>query len=187
MRRRHLLFSIPLAGGFAGSRADEGAPGPRHKISAAALYEALSARFPARAGVRGLLEIELGSPRLLLLPARQQLGAGLQVELRGIRLPAQAGSGEVEVAFGLRYEPADRSVRAVRPEVLGVSWPGFSAQDRQAAQNLLAAVLGQVDEVVLHRLSAGDLALPQAMGLQPRELQVLDDGVLVLFGPASPR
>jgi hypothetical protein len=183
MRRRRLIF-VPLAGWFASAGADDDARGPQHKISAATLLNALSTRFPLRAGVRGLLEIELDSPRLLLLPARNRLGVGLQVHMSGLQLAPQARAGDVEVVFGLRYEPADRSVRAVRPEPLGLDWPGLSAQDPQAARALLSAVLRQVDEVVLQQLSARDLALPQTMGLQPRELQVVEDGVLVLFGPA---
>jgi hypothetical protein len=183
MRRRCLLF-FPFAFRMAGARAGDDAGGPRHKISAAVLHAAMSERFPLRAGVRGLLELELNSPRLLLLPARNQLGAGLQVQVRGMQLQPQPPPGDVEVTFGLRYEPADRSVRAVHPEVLDVSWPGLAPQDRQAVQSLLSGLMRQVDEVVLQRLSARDLALPEAMGLQPRELQVVEDGVLVLFGPA---
>ena len=138
--RRRLLLLTALAARCAGARAED-APGPRHKISAASLYEAMAARFPLRAGVRGVLEISLDSPRLLLLPARNRLGVGLQVQLSGLQLPAQARAGDVEVVFGLRYEPADRSVRAVRPEPLGLDWPGLGAHDQQAARELLSAVL----------------------------------------------
>lgn len=188
MRRRHALL-VPWAAAAFRVRAEEDAraSGPRHKISAATLFEALSARFPLRTGVPGLLELELDSPRLLLLPARNQLGAGVQVHLRGVPLPPQAQSGDVEIAFGLRYEKADRTVRAVRPELLAMDWPGLRARDAQTAQNLLAALLREVDEVVLQRLSERELALPLAMGLQPQALRVVDDGVLVLFANAPPR
>ena len=43
---------------------------PRHKISAAALHQALSARFPLRFGLTGILGIEVSAPRLHLLASR---------------------------------------------------------------------------------------------------------------------
>ena len=49
---------------------------PRHKISAAALHQALSARFPLRFGLTGILGIEVSAPRLHLLASRNLLGAG---------------------------------------------------------------------------------------------------------------
>lgn len=188
MRRRHALLVPWTAAAFrARAEEDAAASGPRHKISAATLFEALSARFPLGAGVPGLVELVLDSPRLLLLPARNQLGTGVQVQLRGMPLPPQARSGAVDIAFGLRYEKTDHTVRAVRPELLSMDWPGLRAQDRQTAQALLAALLREVDEVVLQRLTERELALPQAMGLEPQALRVVDDGVLVLFANAAPR
>jgi hypothetical protein len=40
-----------------------------------------------------------------------------------------------------------------------------------------------VGEVVLHRFAARELALPDTMGFEADEIRVVDDGVVVLFGP----
>src|SRR4051812_3848634 len=53
---------------------------PRYRISAAQLYEALSARFPMRLGMPGLLELQVSAPELLILPTRNKLGASLRVQ-----------------------------------------------------------------------------------------------------------
>ncbi|HET8745946.1 MAG TPA: DUF1439 domain-containing protein [Ramlibacter sp.] len=165
-----------------GLLAQEMPAGPRQKISAARLYEALSARFPLRLAIAPVLQVQISAPRLLLLPARNQLGAALRAEFAGLQLGG-AQAGEMDLVFGLRYEPSDRSLRARDPQILEIRWPGLPPETAQALQGLLPALSQQLGEVVLHRFTARDLALPETMGLQPQELQVVDDGLLVLFGP----
>lgn len=167
-------------------RAEEEAAQPRHKISAAELYAALSARFPVRIGFGGLLRLEVNAPRLLLRPARNQLGAALQAQLSGVQL-APSPPGEVEIVFALRYEAADQTVRAHHPEILDLRWPGLPPDTRQALQDVLPALLGNVGEVVLHRFTPRELALADTMGFEPQRIEVAEDGLVILFGPKPPR
>jgi hypothetical protein len=180
-----MLRRLILAG-FVGwplqrSLAREAGPRPRYKVSAAQLYQALARRFPIRFGVPGLLELQVSAPRLLLLPARNLLGATLVTEVSGAQFP-QAGPGEADLVFALRYESADRTLRAHHPQVLDLRWPGLPAQPREALLAALASLSDNVGEVVLHRFTAGELGLPETMGLQPDEIQVLADGVVIFFG-----
>ena len=89
---------------------------PHHKIPASQLLEALSARFPLRFAVPGVMDLVVGDPALLLLATRNKLGSALQLEARGPALRDQV-KAEVDVLFGLRYEPGDRTVRTQDPEV----------------------------------------------------------------------
>ena len=95
------------------------------------------------------------------------------------RLPA----GEMDVVFALRYEPSDQTVRARKPEILDLRWPGMPAEILPAVQAMLPEMTRNMAEFVLHKLSPRELALPDTMGFEPQELQVLDDGLLILFGP----
>ena len=165
--------------------AQEEAPRPRHKVSAGELYEALSRRFPVRLGVAGLLDLQVSAPRLLLLPARNRLGAALQAEVSGVQLP-RPQAGEMDLVFALRYEPSDQTLRAHDPEILDLRWPGMPPDTRQALRELLPAMTRRVGEVVLHRFTARELALPEAMGVEPQELQVVEDGLVVFFGRRKP-
>jgi hypothetical protein len=161
---------------------DEG-PRPRHRISAAQLHQALSARFPLRLGLAGLLDLEVSAPRLLLLPGPNQLGATLLAQVGGLQL-RQVHAGEVDLVFSLRYEPADRSVRAHRLELRALRWPGLPPATVQALQELLPAIARDaVGEVVLHRFVPHELALADTMGFEPQEITVVDDGIVVWFGP----
>lgn len=161
--------------------ADEDNATPRQRISAAQLYEALAARFPVRLAFGSLLELQVSAPRLLLLPARNKLGAALQAQLGGLPMPA----AELEIVFALRYEPSDRTVRGRDPEFLDVRWPGAPPETLQVLRGVLPALAQQLGEVVLHRMSPRELALPETMGFEPGDLQVTEDGLTVLFRPKA--
>ena len=183
MHRRSLLTALACSWPALPAFAQDDAGRPRHRISARELHDALSAKFPVRFGVTGLVDVRISAPRLLLLPSRNKLGAGLVANIGGMQMQ-QPQSAELDVAFALRYEPTDRTVRAHQLEVLGLRAPGLLPETAQLLQRLLPAMAREaVGEVVLHRFAARELALPDSMGFEPEEIRVLDDGVLVLFGP----
>lgn len=160
------------------------APRPRHKISASTLFEALRKRFPVRAGFGPLLQLQVDAQQLLLQPARNRLGASLLGQLGGMQAGA-ATQGEVDLVFALRYEPSDRTLRAHQAEVLDVRWPGLPAESLQPLRSVLREMAQHLGEVVLHKLEPGDLALADTMGFEPRELRVVEDGLVVFFGPKA--
>lgn len=179
MDRRRLVFALALAP--LAARAQDDAQRPRHKISAARLHEALSARFPLGTQLAGVLQLQVSAQALLLLPARNKLGATLVLEVSGpaLRRPEQ---GELDLVFGLRYEPADRSLRAQEPEILEARFPGVRADITQVLQSLLPALSREIaGDLVLHRFAPGDLALSDTMGFEPGRLTVQEDGLLVEF------
>ncbi len=185
MHRRFLLNALaclPAARAFA----QEDATRPRMKISADTLRRAIAARFPLDAGIPGVLQLRVSAPVLTLMPASQQLGATFALQLAGTQIAPQAG--EVDVAFRLRLEAADRSVRAHGIELADLRWPGLDADTLQLVQGTLPQLVrDSIGDVVLYRFSDRELALPATMGFQPDELIVLGDGVLVTFAPRSSR
>jgi hypothetical protein len=154
---------------------------PHYRISAAQLFEALSARFPLRFGVAGLLQLEVSAPRLLLLPARNKLGASLIATASGPALQP-VRPGDLDVVFGVRYEAADRTLRAYQPEILALHQPDLAPDIMQALQAMLPTLSREIaGELVLHRFTPRELALPDTMGFEPRTVTVMDDGLLVTF------
>lgn len=169
------------------SAAQEARAQPRHKISAAQLHEALAKRFPVRFGAPGLLDLTITAPALLLLPERNKLGATLRVEGAGAQLP-QSQSGDVDVAFSLRYEPSDLTLRAHELEVMDLRWAGASPESLRGLRRILTRIVPDaVGEVVLHKLTPRELALPEAMGLEPQKITVVADGLVIGFGPKPRR
>jgi hypothetical protein len=182
MRRRQIVAALALCA--TACAAQQPPARPRHKITAGELYEALSSRFPVRRGLAGMLALEISATQLLLRPDRNQLGAALLAEVRGVR---QLQAGEMDLVFSLRYEPSDQTVRARNPEILDVRWPGAPPEALRALQGMLPRVASDLGEFVLHRFTPRELALPQTMGFEPQELTVVEDGLVVFFGPKSIR
>lgn len=179
MHRRLLLLALACCTAGRLLAQDEGRP--RHKISAGEIYQALSARFPVRLGVAGLMELEISAPQLLLRPVRNQLGASLVAQASGPALQ-NTPPGEVDILFSLRYEPVDRTLRAHAPEVVDLRLPGMSAGSVQALRQMLPAMAREVvGEIVLHRFSSRELALADTMGFEPERVEVVDDGLVLLF------
>lgn len=184
--RRRLLLSTLACWPAARLLAQEESR-PRHKVSAAELHKALSARFPLRFALAGLLELQVSAPSLLLLPLRNQLGASLLAQAGGPAL-RQPQSGEMDLVFSLRYEPSDRTLRAHRPEILDLRLPGLSSDGIESLRRVLPGITRDaVGEVVLHRFTARELALPDTMGFEPEKVTVVDDGLLVVFAPKPAR
>lgn len=183
MRRRLFLTALGCWPAATVLAQETDPPRPRHKIPAAQLYEALSARFPLRLGASGLLQLQISAPQLLLLPARNKIGATLQALASGPAL-RRAEAGEADLAFSLRYASEDRTIRAHQPEIIDLRLPGMPSEAAQRLKGLLPAFTRDaVGEVVLHRLTPRELALPDTMGFEPEKLTVLEDGVVIEFGP----
>lgn len=160
---------------------------PRQLVSAGQLHDALSARFPLRLGVPGLLELQVSAPQLLLLAARNKLGASLAVQAEGPGMPPLP-PGELDVVFALRYEAADQSIRGHQPEILDVRLPGLPPEFAQVLRKTLPEMAREaMGEVLLHKFSPRELALPDTMGFEPGTLTVVERGLLVEFAPKARR
>lgn len=182
-RRQWLLASTRVAAAGMLCGAGMGAHGqPRYTVTTRQMQEAAAARFPLRyAVVDGLLALTLQAPQLRLLPERNRLGARMVVDAAGPALERSA-AGTFDVDFALRYEPSDRSLRAhqLRVNSLGLSGlpPGPAALLEAYGPTLASQAL---QDVVLHRLTAQDLALPEGMGLEPGTITVTATGLDIGF------
>ena len=184
MRRRSLV-ALLLASPLAWAQQQQQQPLPRHKVGAAQLHESLSKRFPLRKSLGNVLQLEVSAPGLLLHPARNKLGASVLLEASGPALQ-RVEQGQLDVVFALRYEASDRSLRAWQPEIVDVRLPGATPELAQVLQGLLPRVSRDVvGELVLHRFTDRELALPDTMGFEPGKLTVVEDGLVVEFVPKA--
>ena len=187
MKRRSIvrlaawLASVGL--GCASSRADQ----PVYKVSVEQLQRLIARRFPARYPVGNLFNLQLDAPRLRLLAELNRLASEMVLDAAGPAL-RRSYRGSFDVDFALRYEPSDQSIRAHELRVHSFRLPGLPPQTLQ-----LLEVYGQLLaeqallEVVLHRLSPRDLALAETMGLQPGDITVTEQGLVIGFVPKQAR
>ena len=180
MQRRHLfaLCALPVFAACASRM-------PSYTVTAAQLQAALAARFPRRQPVAGLAELELQAPRLRLLPEENRVGAELALQAFG-GLLQRSYPGVLDVDFGLRYEAADRSLRATAVRLNALRIDGLPPRAAAVLQGLGAALAGQaLGEVVLHHLRDKDLALADGLGMQPGPITVTPQGLRIDFVPRA--
>ncbi len=156
---------------------------PHYKVSSAALQAAVGQRFPLRYPVPGLLNLDVQVPTLRLLPAVNRLGAEMVVDAAGPALN-RSHQGTLEVEFALRYEVADRTVRAHQLRLKRLQFPTLQP-GVVALLNTYGPTLAErtLLEVVLHRMRPQDLALPDGLGTQPGSITVTDEGLTIGFVP----
>ena len=158
---------------------------PQYKVSAATLQAAVAQRFPQRYPVPGVLNLDVQEPTVRLLPALNRLNAQMVVVAAGPALN-RSHQGTLDVEFGLRYEAADRTVRAHQLRLVRLQFPtlqpGVVAMLNTYGPALAAQTL---QEVVLHTLRVQDLALPDGLGMQPGSITVTGDGLTIGFVPKN--
>ncbi|MDB5930479.1 MAG: putative transrane protein [Polaromonas sp.] len=185
MKRRRLLLTAPLWLAL-GSSACSALPNqrggqPSYTVSAEQLQQAVARRFPLRYPVGGLIDLNVQAPRLRLLPALNRLGAELAVQAAGPAL-RRSYSGAFDLDFGLRYEASDQTLRAHQLRVNALRFPDLPPGPAELLGSYGPALAEQaLQDVVLHQLQPQDLALPEAMGLQPGSITVTPKGLVIGF------
>ncbi len=158
---------------------------PGHRVSAQSIRAAVAQRFPRRYPVAGLIELDVQQPELRFMAAENRLRAQAPIEAGGPALRRRY-TGALDVEFALRYEATDMTLRAHQIRVVSLQLAGLPPQ-AEAILRAYAPELARQSwaEVVLHTLGPQDLALPDAMGLKPGRITVLDDGLMVSFEPRT--
>src|SRR5215208_5760160 len=171
MKRRSLLTCITLAAGGVVRMAPSLAQSqPSYKVSAEQLQRVIDERFPTRYPAGNLFNLDVEAPRLRLLPEVNRLASEMVMHAAGPAL-RRSYRGSFDVDFALRYEPSDQSVRAHELRVHSFRLPDLPPQTIQLLESYGQALAEQaLLEIVLHRLGPRDLALADAMGLQPGDI-----------------
>ena len=178
-----LLLALFLLAALLGSRAATAQTKPSYTVSAVQLQEAVAQRFPLRYQVAGLLDLDVKSPLLRLLPEQNRLAAAVAVNAGGPAL-GRSHPGSFDIDFALRYEPSDQTLRAHQIQVRALRMDGLNPGTTELLQATLPGLVrDNLREVVVHRLRPQDLALPDGMGLQPDTITVTRDGLEIGFAP----
>ena len=158
------------------------ASGPREvDVPTRRLEAALARHFPSELHPGGLFTLRIALPRLQLLPQENRVRLDFPVEAAS-RLLHGAARGELSVSFGLRYEPADNSLRSVDVRVEHLALQGLPAAWSGTLQAAGSTVAGQLLEgTVLHTFTPQDLA--RAHGATPGAIRVTPDGLRIQMLP----
>ena len=170
----------PALGLAAGTDTEDRPEQPKgYPVSLAQMQQAVAKRFPRRYPVQGLLDLDLQTPRLHLLPEQNRLRAEMAVAAAGPALN-RVHQGSFDVDFALRYEPSDRTLRAHQLRIDRLRFPSLQPGVVELLNTYAPALAEQsLREVVLHRLQPQDLRMADAMGMQPGAITVTSTGLVV--------
>lgn len=158
-------------------------------LSESELQAQLAKRFPLQRSLLEMLDLRLSDPVIRLDPASNRLATELTLS-GSERRSGRSLQGRLALDYGLRYEPADGSIRLVQPRIESLQLgevPGLSPRRVEMAQRLgIALVERLLDDLVLYRISAERLATLRHAGYQPGTLQVRPDGLEITIEPLPP-
>ena len=179
LNRRSLLLVSAASLGLGASGCSGKSLPSSFSVSSAKLQNMLAQRFPKQYPVAGLLQIQLQTPQLAMLPERNALNAVMDARLSGPVLK-EAFQGQFNLDFALRYEPTDRTLRAHQIKVNSLQMQGLApAMGEMLATYANALAEQALGQVVLYQLQDKDLALVDAMNMQPGAITVTADGLTV--------
>ncbi|HMN92305.1 MAG TPA: DUF1439 domain-containing protein [Hydrogenophaga sp.] len=152
---------------------------PGFTVPEALLQQSVAQRFPMRYPVPGLLNLDVQVPQIRLLPEQNRLAADMAVLAAGPALN-RSHRGSFDVDFALRYESRDRTVRAHQLRLNRLRFPTLQPGVVDML-NTYAPLIGQqfLQEVVLHQLSPKDLAMADALNMQPGSITVTGQGLRI--------
>lgn len=151
--------------------------------SEAEVNQMLAQRFPMDRRVLELLDVTVSQPEVKLLPGTNRLATDLHVQALD-RMFGSVVHGRISVESGLRYEPADHTLRLVDVRLGNFSLDKTGTAARVPLQRLGAALVESLlDDAVIHRVSEEKLARLARFGYQPETLRVTDRGLALTVVP----
>lgn len=158
-------------------------------LSEAELQAQLAKRFPVERSVLDLYDLKLSEPQLRLDGSSGRLSTELALQASE-RRTGRAVQGRLALDYGLRYDPADASVRLVQPRVQSLQFDGEAALPGRRAEMLrsMGVPLAErlLDGLVLYRVPPQRLERLRSAGVQPGTLQVTPAGVEITLEPVKP-
>lgn len=164
-------------------------PGPKTiSVSEAQLAELLARQFPFNNRYLEIFDVVLSAPQLRLLPESNRLATNLSYSIGGPVLGVRKFTGNINLSYGLRFEPSDQTVRLSGVRVEQFQVPGVPAMFQNQA-NRLGAVLAEnlLHDFPLHRLKDEDLKAAQGWGYKPGAFRVVPGGLQLQLDPIERR
>lgn len=155
-------------------------------LSEAELQAQLARRFPLQRNVLDSIELQLSDPVLRLDPAANRLATELTLQ-GSERRSGRSLQARLALDYGLRWEPADGSVRLVRPRVQSLQFADAALGSARRAEWLqqMGSALAErlLDDMVLYRVPEARLQTLRAAGYRPGTLQVTPAGLEIMIEP----
>lgn len=176
--------ALAAAGGLLSGCQGFGVPRSLH-YGVGELQDMLARQCPLRRRVLEVVDLTLTNPRVAVQPGEHRLWTAFDLAAED-RLFGGRADARLSLAYGLRYEPSDRSLRLqdVRVLSLEVASGGAALHGRSQRVGELAAEL-LLEGRTLWRMKPDLASRLDAVGVAPQGVRVDDDGVTITLGPKA--
>ena len=175
--RRCLLLALGAGAGLAGCAGLAGPP--RLRFGERELAAMLERHFPLERRLLEVIDVEVRTPRLRLLPERNRIAARVDIGTRD-RLFGSRLNGELDFDSALRFQARDQTLRLDQVRVQDLKVAGSGGDARTPFERLGAALAERVLEgMVLYTLPAERAEQLRRAGLAPGAVTVTSGGVEV--------
>lgn len=150
-------------------------------VSQAQLQSILERQFPREQRWLDMFDVRIARPTLELLPQRNRIATSMDIVVSE-RMGGRTFHAGLSLEHGLRYEPADGTLRLTQVKVQELSLePGGSALQGQGAR--LGSTLAEklLDDVAIHRLDDVKRERLKQAGLGAAQIAVTERGVSLHF------
>lgn len=147
------------------------------------LNSQLATRFPVERRWLEVFDLQVAAPRVSMRPAQDRVRADVGLRL-GDRLFNRSFSARVGLLAGVRYEPADHSLRLRDVSVAEFAVDGADGALLARAGHLPASIVSTLlEDATVYRLPQEQVARLQRAGWTVRDLRVTDSGLQFTLGP----
>lgn len=156
------------------------------EITEARLQELVGRGFPLERRVFDVFDLRVERPRISLDAASNRIAVGLDVSASE-RLTRRSYMGSLSGSAGLRFEPADGSLRLVDVTVDRFDLDGLPTQwQRRVDQIGRPAAQALLEGKTVYTLPEATAARLRSNGLRPGEVRVTPTGLSITLVPLEP-
>ncbi len=192
---RRTVLNLLAVGASAAAAGCAGIAKPQARsvaLSSAQLFQIIGKQFPYNGKLLEVLDVALSSPKLKFDAANNRLVTALDLSVQpnalGQLLTQRVVQGQIELSYGLRFEPSDRSIRMTDVKVNKLEVTGVPAGMQRTADRIGPAVAERLlKDFTLHQLKADDLKAAKGWGYQPGAITVQPDGISMALVPVEQR
>lgn len=182
-RRVALLAAAVFAAGLAGCSSLVGTR--TVSLSESELTLLLARQFPMERKVLEVVDLQVTNPQLRLLPDTNRIGTELDVSALD-RLFGSQAQGHVKLDYGLRFEPADHSIRMTQVHVRDLSLESGSNALHGAAQRIGTLVAENVlENLTLYKMKPAQADEMNRLNLEASPITVTAQGISMTVSPKA--
>ncbi len=152
-------------------------------ISESQLTLLLARQFPMERKVLEVVELSITNPVLTLIPQQNRVGTELDVTALD-RLFGSSATGHVKLDYGLRFQPADHTIRMTQVRVRELTLSSGSSNLHGAAQRIGGLVAeNALEDLVLYRMKPAQADEMDRLNLVASPITVTPQGLHMSVSP----